>query len=282
MHKRLLVLGSSGMLGSCIFKYFSKSNGTEVFGLQRKESNNSNIFLLKDILNQKELEKHLDRIKPTHIINCIGVIKQSNDIDNSMSTILINSYLPHYLYNISNNKKTRLIHFSTDCVFSGKRGKYSEEDFPDADDLYGRSKLLGEINKTNALTLRTSIIGHEINSKNSLLEWFLSQKGSIKGYRKAIFSGLTTLEIASILDNFILDNNKLDGLYNLSSDPIDKYSLLNIVKEIYEKDIEINEDNSFIIDRSLDSSLIRNRTNLQTNTWYEMIKNMHEFNRGNI
>jgi dTDP-4-dehydrorhamnose reductase len=214
---RLLILGSTGLLGSTILKYFSTKTNYECFGAIRKNSdrkklnNINNLKLHKiDFNKPNDIRKAFISIKPHLIINCIGVVKQVLNKNSNSEIIRVNSFLPHYLSELANeNNKIRFIHFSTDCVFSGTLGNYSENDIADAKDIYGSSKMLGEVNNSNTLTLRTSIIGHELKTKYSLLNWFLSQKKSIKGYKKAIFSGLTTLEISRVLEKYIIPNKKI-------------------------------------------------------------------------
>ncbi|NTU50097.1 MAG: SDR family oxidoreductase, partial [Desulfobulbaceae bacterium] len=184
---------------------------------------------------------------------------------------------PHRLSKLCALVGARLIHISTDCVFSGKKGMYSEEDFPDANDLYGRTKLLGEVDYPNALTLRTSMIGHEITGSKSLISWFLAQKGPVKGYRRAVFSGLPTVEIARVILDFVLPNAELHGVYHLSAAPIDKYDLLSRVAMVYGKSIEIVPDDSVQINRSLDSSRFRAVTGFNPKSWDEMIIAMRDF-----
>ena len=278
---RLLILGSTGLLGSTILKYFSTKTNYECFGAIRKNSdrkklnNINNLKLHKiDFNKPNDIRKAFISIKPYLIINCIGVVKQVLNKNSNSEIIRVNSFLPHYLSELANeNNKIRFIHFSTDCVFSGTLGNYSENDIADAKDIYGSSKILGEVNNSNTLTLRTSIIGHELKTKYSLLNWFLSQKKSIKGYKKAIFSGLTTLEISRVLEKYIIPNKKMRGIYHLSGNPISKYDLLNIIKKTYKKKIKIN--------RSLNSSLFQKTTGYKPTTWDQLIKAMYEFNRYN-
>ena len=171
----------------------------------------------------------------------------------------------------------RLIHMSTDCVFSGSVGMYTESTFPDANDLYGRSKYLGEVDYLNAITLRTSIIGHELSGSKSLVCWFLSQMGSVKGFKKAIFSGLPTIEIAKVIRENVLPNTSLRGTYHLSVDPINKYDLLKLIARQYEKEIDIIPDESYVIDRSLNSERFRLATGFKPKPWPQLIKEMYEF-----
>ena len=179
---------------------------------------------------------------------------------------------------ICSNFKIRLIHLSSDCVFSGKTGFYSEADNPDPIDLYGRSKLLGEVSYENTITIRKSAIGHELNSKVGLLEWFLSQKDKVQGFKKAIFSGLTVLELSKIIENHVIPRRNLEGLYHISGQPISKYELLKIIAEIYKKKVAIIPNQLENIDRSLDASKFNKISRYQTKNWHELIKEMYDFN----
>ena len=280
-----MILGSTGLLGSTLLKYFSRQNNFKCYGAIRKNSdiaklrNIKNIKLYKiDYKNKNNIIKIFNKIRPNIIINCIGVVKQLTYKNKLSEIIRVNSFLPHYLTELANlQKKVRFIHLSTDCVFSGIKGKYKETDFPDAQDIYGRSKLLGELTYPNTLTLRTSIIGHELKTKYSLLNWFLSQKRPVKGYKNAIFSGLTALEIAKLLDRFIIPNKKLNGMYHLSGNAISKYDLLNIIKRVYKKDIKIIIDKNIKINRSLNCNLLQKKTGYKPRNWTKLIQEMFEF-----
>ncbi len=282
---KLLILGSTGLLGSTLLKYFTNQKNFKCYGIIRKNSdktkfkNLKNLNLYKiDYKDKNDIKKIFDKIKPNLIINCIGVVKQLIKNNKLSEIIRVNSFLPHYLAELANiKKKSRFIHFSTDCVFLGTKGNYIETDLPDAQDVYGRSKILGELIYPNTLTLRTSIIGHELQTKYSLLNWFLNQKKPVKGYKNAIFSGLTTLEIAKFLDEFIIPNKKLNGMYHLSGNAISKYDLLNIIKSIYKKDIKITMDKKVKINRSLNSSLLQNKTGYKPRNWTKLIQEMFEF-----
>ncbi len=282
---KILILGSTGLLGSTLLKYFSKKSNFKCYGAIRKKSDTIKLKNIKNIklykINYKKrcnIVKVFNQLKPNLIINCIGVIKQLAQKNKTSEIIRVNSFLPHYLAKIVNSqKKIRLIHFSTDCVFSGAKGNYKETDLPDAQDIYGRSKLLGELSCSNTLTLRTSIIGHELQTKHSLLNWFLDQKKSVKGYKNAIFSGLTTLEIAKVLDKFIIPNKNLEGLYHLSGKTISKYDLLNLIKKVYKLNIKININRNVKINRSLNSNSLQQSTGYKPNSWNKIIKEMFEF-----
>tara|TARA_B100000886_G_scaffold317942_1_gene257576 strand:+ start:1468 stop:2289 length:822 start_codon:yes stop_codon:yes gene_type:complete len=230
-----------------------------------------------DLISLDSLANLIERFNPEVVINCIGIIKQLEESNDPLKALTINSILPHQLARICETIHSRLIHLSTDCVFSGKRGMYKESDEPDATDLYGISKRLGEVTEKEALTLRTSIIGHELNGNRSLINWFLSQKKLVKGYKEAIFSGLPTIEIAKIIKTYVLPNPELKGLYHVSAEPIDKYSLLKLVAEVYEKNVRIEKDFNVKIDRSLDSGEFHRRTGYKPPSWGTLIERMCDF-----
>ena len=186
--------------------------------------------------------------------------------------------MPHRLAKICVQRGVRLIHISTDCVFSGSKGMYTERDNPDAEDVYGKSKGLGELlDYPGVLTLRTSIVGHELNGNKSLLDWFLCQEKPVKGFSKAIFSGVTTLELARLIKNILLTEPYLAGLYHVSSSPIDKYSLLTLVAKIYNKKIAITEDESLVIDRSLSSEKLKKAIRYSSPSWEKMLIDLYRF-----
>lgn len=282
---RILVLGAGGMLGSTLLRYFSLQSNLEVYGTARSyhsvrtlpEALHAQLKLNVDVENADHLLKVVAKVRPDVVLNCVGIVKQLSEADDALTALPINSLLPHRLAKLCAASGARLIHFSTDCIFSGSKGMYKESEFPDADDLYGRSKLLGEVDYSNAITLRTSLIGHELSGNRSLVSWFLSQSGSIKGFRRAIFSGLPTIEIARVIHEHVLPNRDLCGLYHLSVDPISKFDLLRLVADVYHKSIEIIPDGEFIIDRSLDSSRFRAATGFSPKSWPELIQAMHEF-----
>jgi len=277
---KIYILGISGMLGSKLFQEFLKKN-YKVRGYSRtvpkkflkyKTKIDSNI----NIENITKLKKKIIKFRPKFIINCIGVIKQKIIKSDEKKIFYINSVLPHEINKISKIINSRLIHFSTDCVFDGKKGNYNENDLPNADDIYGMSKAFGEVNSNNALTIRTSIIGHELGSKNSLLEWFLHlDKKECYGFTDAYFSGLPTIEIFNFIEKFIIKNKKINGIYNLSASKISKYSLLKKISKIYSKKIKIIKNNDLKIDRSLNSKKIKKLINYKSPSWDNLIKNMY-------
>ena len=280
-----MVLGASGMLGNAVFRFFSQNSNHNVIGTLRSaaslrffaEELHSNLIINVEADNQDSLIETFSIVRPDLVINCIGLVKQMPQAKDAMLTIPLNALLPHRLAKLCQMSGARLIHISTDCVFSGSRGMYKETDFADADDLYGRSKLLGEVFYNNAVTLRTSIIGHELNGKKSLVDWFLAQEGTVKGYKKAIFSGLPTVEIARIIRDFIIPNTNMRGLYHLSAEPINKFELLALIASIYKKNINIYPDEEVSIDRSLDSSGFRELAGYVPPAWNELIAAMKNF-----
>lgn len=284
---KVLVLGVTGMLGSTVFKQLSSDTRYQVWGTLRNANQlhyfpeQSQEFFLKniDVLDHDALVSVFDRVQPDVVINCVGLIKQLSDAKDPLSTLPINAMLPHRLANLCSLANARLVQISTDCVFSGSQGMYTEDNISDAEDLYGKSKYIGELHDlSHAVTLRTSIIGHELNSQFSLVDWFLSQTGVVKGYKKAIFSGLPTVELADVIKDYVIPNTNLQGLYHVSVAPIDKYSLLNLIANIYNKDIEIEADEKVQIDRSLDSSRFQQETGYTPASWPELIEKMHQEN----
>jgi len=279
---RILVLGASGMLGNAVFRYFFNKKDYYVYGTVRSDNalkhftlqQQSNIIKGVDLTTSDALIKLYSEVRPNIVINCVGVVKQLEDANDTLITIPVNTLLPHRLARVGDLYGAKLIHISTDCVFSGKEGYYTENDIPDAKDLYGISKHLGEVIYSNTVVLRTSIIGHELNTSHSLVNWFLSQEGKVKGFTKAIFSGLPTVELARVIEEYVLPNKKLEGLYHVSSLPINKFDLLNLIKKQYNKDITIEESDSLVIDRSLNSSKFRTATGYNPPSWPDLVKLM--------
>ncbi len=279
---RILVLGGNGMLGHKLVERLQ--NNFEVFTTVRSKS--SAIGLMKifdgrrifenveaDILNS--VQTVVERLKPNVIINCIGIIKQLPTSKDVVKTLRVNSIFPHLLQELSQNYNARLVTISTDCVFNGQTGNYRETDISDAADLYGKSKNLGEVAAENCLTVRTSIIGRELETAHSLVEWFLSSDGGkVKGFSKAIYTGFPTIVLADIIKNLIENFPRLSGLYHVSSEPINKYDLLCLIKEAYKLEIRIEKDEEFQIDRSLNSDKFRKEVNWHPQGWREMIEMM--------
>lgn len=239
-------------------------------------------IVFADAADFKTIECAIDADRPDVVINCIGIIKQLGESKDPIACIGINALLPHLLERFCARLDIRLIHFSTDCVFSGTKGNYNELDAPDARDLYGRTKLLGEVNSARSLTLRTSIIGPELGGRNSLLEWFLGQSNkSVQGYRRAIYSGLTTYEMARLVEKLIAHHDALSGTWHVSSDAISKYELLCMIRDRMELPISIAPCDQFACDRSLDSSKFRAVTGYSPPSWTSMVDEIAKRNLEN-
>lgn len=279
---RILVLGANGMLGHKIAQLLSEDFSVvgSVRGTIEQYSEEEIFRDIPLIGNVKAddfstVEDAIKATSPDYVINCIGIVKQLPSAQDSIASILINALFPHQLAQYCKNLGIKVIHYSTDCVFSGEKGMYQEGDFPDANDLYGRTKYLGEISYDNSLTLRTSLIGRELNSTKGLIEWFISQNGkTVNGYTQAIFSGLTTKAHADILKQIITKCPDLHGVWHLSSEPISKHSLLKLVKEIYQLNIQIIPDESVVCNRSLDSRRFQEITGIIPPGWDQMISEM--------
>ncbi|KJV81104.1 NAD dependent epimerase/dehydratase family protein [Rickettsia hoogstraalii str. RCCE3] len=282
---KILILGVTGMLGNSMFRFLSQDSKFDVYATARNNSARSyfskdlsdKLITNVDVENYDSLVEVFNKAKPEIVINCIGLVKQLADANDPLKALPINSLLPHRLANLCKLANSRLIHISTDCVFSGKKGNYKESDFPDCYDLYGRSKFLGEVDYPHAITLRTSIIGHELVGNRSLINWFLSAEGQVKGFEKAIYSGFPTVELARIIRDFVLPNKELHGLYHLASKPINKLELLKLVAEIYNKEIDIIPSDELVIDRSLDATSFNEVTGYTPPDWRELVKRMCEF-----
>lgn len=228
-----------------------------------------------DVSNVISVEKIVEKIRPDVIVNAVGIIKQISDSKDIIKTLKINSIFPHQLSEIAKNVNARLICISTDCVFNGAKGDYTEEDIADALDLYGKSKNLGEVIGENCLTIRTSIIGRELQTEHSLVEWFLTNKGEkVVGYSNAVYSGFPSIYLAHILENIIVNHRELAGLYHVSSQPINKFELLQLIRDAYNVDIQIKKFENFYIDRSLNSAKFRETIGFQSPAWKEMINMM--------
>ncbi len=268
-----------------MLRFFSESAGFETFGTVRSsavlvmlpESVRKNVISGIDVENADSMVAVLNRVRPNIVINCIGLVKQLAQADDPLQAIPVNSLLPHRLARLCALSDARFVHMSTDCIFSGAKGMYTESDPSDAYDLYGRSKYLGEVDYPNAITLRTSIIGHELDRNTSLIGWFLKQEAKVRGFDRAIFSGLPTVEVARVIRDFVIPHPALHGVYNLSADPINKFDLLELVAAAYGKEIEIVRDSGLVIDRSLDSTRFRDATGFLPLAWPELVRVMSEF-----
>ena len=282
---RLLILGASGMLGHTALRYFAQQPGFEVFGSLRAPKPSlqalaptATLLPGVDVENLDALAALLARVRPHVVLNAIGVVKQLAAADDPLVALPINALLPHRLARLCALVGARLVHVSTDCVFTGQRGHYKESDAPDALDLYGRSKLLGEVDEENAVTLRTSIIGPELGGgSQGLVGWFLAQQGEVKGFTKAVFSGLPTLELARVIHQHVLPRPALRGTWHVSTAPIDKHALLTLVKQAWGRETVIHPDAKLVIDRSLDSSRFREATGYAPAPWPQLVQEMKDF-----
>jgi len=273
---KILILGSSGILSRTLQLYLSKKN-VDFLTISREKNNNRNVNL-KNISNFKNLEQLILKIRPTHIINCIGITKFNNTYKNKKLTVLLNTKMPIYLAELCKLNKIYLLHISTDCVFSGKKGNYSDNSYKDTKDLYGLSKNKGEVKNKFTATIRTSFIGPELNTKKSLLSWFLNEKKFVKGYSKAFFSGITSLELCKIIYNYFIKKNILQNkIINIGSRRISKFTLLTKIRKIFKKNINIVRYQDFIIDRSLDSKKFRKLTSYKVVKWDKMLSELKKF-----
>jgi len=272
--KKVLILGSAGMLGHIVYLYFKSLHEYIIIDTSYPFKFNENSFLL-DVSKQDELENFISAQQPEIVINCIGILIKGS-LSNPSNAIYLNAYLPHKLASILKPAGAKLIHISTDCVFSGNKGAYSENDFKDARDIYGLSKALGEVDYGNHLTLRTSIVGPEIKETGEgLFDWFMKQKGSINGYTKSFWGGVTTLELAKTI-HYSLENN-ISGLVHVTNNiPISKYLLINLFKEVFGKtDVSLIEAPDYATDKSLLTT--RKDFSYIVPDYRQMILEMHAF-----
>lgn len=279
---KVLVFGASGMIGSAMFRVLSAKIGWQVWGTLRLDG--SKTFFSGDqqakLIAGVDVEKHdvlvrmFAHVKPDVVVNCIGLTKHHKEAEDPQMALPLNALLPHRMADLCAVAGARLIHVSTDCVFAGTKGNYAEGDAPDAGDVYGKSKHLGEVDYPHAITLRTSTIGHELQSAYGLLEWFLSQQGSCNGFNRAIFSGLPNTEFARVVRDVVIPRPELHGLYHVGADPIGKYELLKLIARVYGKQIDIVCDDKFMIDRSLNSTRFNQVSGYKAADWPELIQAM--------
>ena len=279
---RLLVLGCCGMLGHKLvqilkveFDTWTTVRGPAQAYAKYRIFDPAKVLSSVDVANGDHLAEAFARVRPDAVINCVGIIKQLAAAHDPVPSLTINSLLPHRLQRLCVASGARLIHFSTDCVFSGRKGMYTEDDPSDALDLYGRTKFLGETSGPGALTIRSSIIGRELSSASGLVEWFLSQRGRrVEGYTRAIYTGFTTRAMTGIIRNVLLNHPDMYGTVQISSEPINKYELLGLVRDAYGIDVEIAPSDRVQIDRSLDSTHFRRLTGFAPPSWPAMIADM--------
>lgn len=282
---KVLVIGASGMIGSTVLRVLSEKKDWQVFGSVRdgsvkrffSEPISERLIAGIDVEQPDCLVKVLDQVRPDVIVNCAGLTKHKPEAEDPLVSIPINTLMPHRLAGLCKLVGARLIHVSTDCVFSGEKGGYVEDDFADARDVYGKSKALGEVVYPHAITLRTSTIGHELQSTYGLLDWFLSQQGRCKGYTRAVFSGLPTVVFAQVVRDVVIPHTGLTGLYHVAAKPINKFDLLRLIADVYGKTIDIVPDDKLVIDRSLNAKRFQSATGYIAPEWPELINLMHKY-----
>lgn len=281
---RVLVLGAAGMLGHKLAQRLAADH--RVFGTVRAdhpvvgkvlEPLCDQLFTGVEATEIAAIVDVFGMVRPEVVLNAIGVIKQVREAKDARTSLAVNALLPHQLASLCRAAGARLIHFSTDCVFNGERGGYTESDVADAIDLYGRSKLLGEVEGEGFLTIRTSILGRDLSKDVGLLEWFLSHRGGqVRGFRRAVFSGFPTVVLADIVARIVDQHAGLDGIYHVASAPIDKYDLLVRIRDAMQLDIEIVPDDELVIDRSLNGSRFEQATGMRPPSWTEMVARLAE------
>jgi dTDP-4-dehydrorhamnose reductase len=275
---RVLILGGDGMLGHQLLKAWRDRHEVRVT-LHRNFADYETLGLFDrnnaydgiDVRSGESLVGVFADFRPDVLVNAVGIVKQHSDAKSAIPSLEINALLPHRLARLCRATGSRLIHISTDCVFSGRTGDYTEESPSDAEDLYGRTKFLGELHEAGTLTLRTSIIGPELSRKTGLLEWFLAQRESIRGFTNAIFSGLTTQELSRVIQLMLESFPSAHGLYHVSTEPISKYDLLTMIKGRLGLGIEIIADESFRCDRSLNSRRFRTEFGYTPPSWPALV-----------
>lgn len=284
---KVLILGASGLLGHTLFNELFINSNLETWGSIRGDADEASALFPRplseriiaglELTETGTLEKLLDRLEPDVLVNAVGLVRQRPEGQQVLPCLTINSRLPHLLLKICIDRGIRLIHYSTDCVFDGQKGKpYTEIDPPSAKDVYGLSKYLGELRDGPALTLRTSIIGHELRHKVGLVEWFLSQRQPVKGYRGAIYTGLTAVEHARILRDYVFKNPDRAGIYHVASNPVSKYELLGLVNKAYGLDLEIIPDDTVKDDKRLDGSKFNEDFAYQAPAWEHLVADMRD------
>ena len=279
---RLLILGGSGMLGHQLWRSLHAQHDIWVT-LRRPAADFAPYHLfdeaksiqVNDITDDTALGQALAQAKPDAVINCVGLIKQRDEASDEALAVRVNAEFPHRLAKRCGETGARLIHFSTDCVFAGTRGNYTEDDPADATDLYGQSKHRGEVTGPQCVTLRTSVIGHELGTNLALLDWFISQRSqTINGFKKAIYSGFTTLEMARIIERILTRHPRLSGLWHVASEPISKFDLLQLCREKLGWEGIIEPNDEFVCDRSLNGDRFNEATGYTPPSWEAMISEL--------
>ena len=285
MAERILILGGGGTLGHKLWQFLPGRFPETYVAIRKPKAYyercglfaGPNVFDSLDLRDFSRLTPLLDELRPTVIVNAAGVTLRSKEALDKISAISMNALLPHKLAEWCGKNGSRLIHFSTACVFDGRTGNYNEDDLPNARDLYGMTKALGDLSSPCALTLRSSFLGREIFGGTELLEWFLSQRGKkVRGFRKALFTGLTTNRLSELAGELIAKFPALNGLYHISSETISKYELLKLIKEVYRADTEIEPDDQFECRRNLDGARFVEATGFKCPSWPRMMRDMAE------
>jgi dTDP-4-dehydrorhamnose reductase len=285
LRPKIVILGGAGMLGHKVFQTlregFPGTVATTRKSVAQPPLNRVSLLQGPDVVSGidagdfESLRARLREWQPDVVVNCVGVIKQRDSAKHAVTSLTINSLLPHRLAEAASEWGGRIIHFSTDCVFSGRKGMYTEEDPSDADDLYGKSKYLGEVGPPNALTLRTSIIGRALTEHVSLLDWFLSRNGgTVRGFRRVIYSGITTNEMATVVARIISDHPELSGTFHVASEPISKFGLLSLIRDAYDLDITIAPDDQEVCDRSMRGERFTAVTGWCAPSWLQMVRRL--------
>jgi len=276
---RALVLGGAGMLGHRLWRELDGRMDAFV-AVRRPYADYASLEWFDerrvidrvDASQDADIERAFSVARPDVVLNAVGIVKQRREAEDAVGTIAVNALLPHRLAARCARAGARLIHLSTDCVFSGARGNYAEADVPDAKDLYGRSKLLGEVDHDACLTVRTSMVGREIGSSRGLVEWFLSRRGqTVPGFARARFSGLTTLELSRVLADIAEQHRDLRGVWHVAGEPIAKYDLLTLVNDALGLGTMLEADESFVCDRTLDATRFMNATGYRPPSWATMV-----------
>ncbi|WP_079607553.1 dTDP-4-dehydrorhamnose reductase family protein [Bradyrhizobium erythrophlei] len=278
---KILVLGATGLLGNAVFRSMSKAPAAQVVGTIRRESSRelfapeqaAQLAVVADIEKPDALASLFATVRPDAVVNCIAVGRPAPG--DPMRSIAVYSVLPRHLAHFCRLFGSRLIQISSDGVFSGARGAYTEDDPPDANDVYGISKLLGEVTEPHAITLRSSIIGHELQSKSGLLEWFLSQQGRCNCYTRAIFSGFPTIVLADLIRDVVIPRPGLHGVYHVATPPISKFDLLRLVANRYSKKIELIPDDRANPDRTLVAARFEKATGYVAPDWPTLVDLMY-------
>ena len=278
---RIMILGGTGMLGHRLFKTCSELWQTMATvrradtqsALLSQYAHSGTSIQGVDARAPETVRRVLAEYEPDVVVNAVGIVKQSPMASDPVSSITVNALFPHQLCDMCEKLGIRLIHISTDCVFSGLKGHYTEADVSDAEDLYGRTKFLGEVDAPHCVTLRTSMIGRELGGQRGLLEWFLAQRGrEVRGYRRAVFSGLTTIALSKVIAEAVIPHTELQGVWHVAANPIDKYRLLSLINEAHQLGIVIHPDDGVVCDRSLDGTRFEMATGFVPPDWERMIE----------